>query len=122
MRCTGFKDFKCLRVLKIPYQGLFGSRPLPWPNVSPSPSELLPNSLQTLGIGFPRLAILDWLARIIYCHDDLPDLLGIYLGCSSNFGDSFELLIFINHDHPAIETLRNLGIDLEGVCAQGGGR
>lgn len=90
--------------------------------MSPSPSELLPNSLQTLGIGFPRLAILDWLARIIYCHDDLPDLLSIYLGCSSNFGDSFELLIFINHDHPAIETLRNIGIDLEGVCAQGGGR
>jgi hypothetical protein len=110
--CEGFKAFTSLQHLGVPYQALFGPVDPQWSHISPPLSGLLTSTLVRVFVLFPRIEVLDWLAQLQFCRDELPALSEVSLWCGSVHGDSYKVFAFISHPHPARNILASLEITL----------
>jgi hypothetical protein len=117
--CVGFKDFACLQRLSIPYECLFGPQGHQSVYPTPLPSDLLPPSIVALTIHHPSIALYDWLARLPLYQNELSNLSQVNLVCFNYMGDSYEIIKFIAHPHPALMALKSIGVELEISCVKG---
>jgi hypothetical protein len=108
----GFKDFKCLERLHIPYQVPFGTADPQWSHIAAAPPDLLPSTIQVLEIGCPSIEIYEWFERFSHYREQLPALSNITLMCSSTFGDSYEKFDFTLNPHPASAVLQSMNVKL----------
>jgi hypothetical protein len=116
--CDGFTRFKSLKNLVITYQCLFGATDPQWSHIAPSPPELLLSSLEALDIEYPKVALLDWLARLSYFRNELPTLSDVGLHCVSKLGDAYDEIVYESHPHPALAALRLLNVRFRVGCSQ----
>jgi hypothetical protein len=114
-----FQQFKSLKNLIVPYRCLFGQTTSAVDTL-PSPTAILPHTLEDLRIHCPHVHIYDWLLRIRTARDQLPVLSQIELYCQLPFGDEYPLFAFENSDHPAMDVLEGeLGITMHITSREG---
>jgi hypothetical protein len=111
--CDGFKGFKCLQRLLIPYQVLFSAVDPQWSHITAAPPDLLPSTIQVLETECPSIEIYEWFELFDHYREQLPALSNVILMCSSTFGDSYEKFDFTLKPHPALAVLEPMNVKLE---------
>lgn len=109
---SGFKEFKALKRLVVPYQCLLGAT-VSLVDTLPSPATILPSTLESLEVYCPRIHIYDWFLRLRNVRHRLLALSKIMLHCHSAYGDSYDQFAFINCSHPVLDVMDELGITLD---------
>ena len=109
----GFAHFQFLKSLTAPYQCLFGPVDQPGSNTMPDPTEILPRTLEHLGILYPKLELYDWLLRLPYFRPDLPALSSIELGCAPHYGNEYNEFIFESCNHLVLVILQSMNVALK---------
>lgn len=109
----GFTLFKTLKELELSYQCLFGRARDRWSHISITPAMIFPPCLEKLFVSGPKLAFLDWLARLPLYRDEVPHLRLVRLTCATVYGDGYNLFAFESYPHRAGTALESLDIKFE---------
>jgi hypothetical protein len=104
--------FARLLHLHVPHQCLFRSVEPQGYHISTLPTELLPSTLEELGITYPKTTILGFLAKLAFCREELPALCKVRLICGSDYADPCNDFAFELHDHTVWHTLKFVGVTL----------
>lgn len=76
------------------------------------PADLLPSTLQHLGITYPKITIYDWLALLTACRRGLAVLNMINLHCAGSSRDGYNIFAFESYPHPVSAALRSVGVTM----------
>jgi hypothetical protein len=109
----GFRGFKALKGLQVPYHALFAPIGPQWAHIHRLQpiSELLPPTIEHLRITSLQLALLDCLADIPYYRGDLPLLIGINVYCTHWVDESYETMYFLSYPHRVLAALCSINVD-----------
>jgi hypothetical protein len=104
--------FRSLKELKIPYDGLLGfGSSIYYPGIS----GLLPQSLESLTVLYPRLDIYRWLEPPTKDKGILPALKDINLHCHKTYNDNYVAFAFLNRPckiEDELKGYRGIGINI----------
>lgn len=105
-------QFSSLRHLEIPYLGLIGSKRIPGILHTKSITDVLPPSLESLKILFPRTDIYQWLKPLTNDVSKLPNLKEINLYCKKGVSDRFVEFAVMLQPNAVDEDLERRGIEV----------
>ena len=107
----GLQEFRVLKKLEIPYDGLLGFGAI---THQPTISDILPPNLESLTILYPMFEIYTWLEPLTRNKSILPKLVDIHFDCHNDHNDDYATFAFLNWPNKVEDDLKRIrGIDVD---------